>query len=163
MFIALYNMADRSMQGRTALNIIEIASFRRSSRCAKWRGDETNTSPLKFNLQFVNTRKHFNAFSSYISEETRHYFCTIGWFVYFIVHGHIANDFHICNTYHHEFMRITEKFSCGLNFAAFSYIRSSYVSSTIDVARTVFTNLSSLDLPIKDFWSRYFNTKDTHN
>jgi len=29
----------------------------------------------------------------------------------------------------------------GLNFAAFSYIRSSYVSSTIDVARTVFTNL----------------------
>jgi len=33
-FIALYKMADRSMQGRTALNIIEIASFRRSSRCA---------------------------------------------------------------------------------------------------------------------------------
>jgi len=27
----------------------------------------------------------------------------------------------------------------GLNFAAFSYIQSSYVSSTIDVARTVFT------------------------
>ena len=69
-------MADRSMQGRTALNIIEIASFRRSSRCATWRGDETNTSPLKFNLQFVNMRKHFNAFSSYISEETRHYLCT---------------------------------------------------------------------------------------
>ena len=77
MFIALYNMAERSMQGRTALNIIEIASFRRSSRCATWRGDETNTSPLKFNLQFVNMRKHFNAFSSYKSEETRHYFCTI--------------------------------------------------------------------------------------
>jgi len=38
-----------------------------------------------------------------------------------------------------------------LNFAAFSYIRSSYVSSTMDVARTVFTNLSLLDLPIKDF------------
>ena len=30
MFIALYNMAERSMQGRTALNIIELASFRRS-------------------------------------------------------------------------------------------------------------------------------------
>ena len=27
MFIALYNMADRSMQGWTVLNIIEIASF----------------------------------------------------------------------------------------------------------------------------------------
>jgi len=37
------------------------------------------------------------------------------------------------------------------NFAVFSYIRSSYVSSTIDVARTAFTNLSLLDLPIKDF------------
>ena len=36
-YIALYKMADRSMQGRTALNIIEIASFRRSSRCATWR------------------------------------------------------------------------------------------------------------------------------
>jgi len=46
---------------------------------------------------------------------------------------------------------ITEKFLGGLNFAAFSYIRSSYVSSTIDVARTVFTNLSLLDFPIKDF------------
>jgi len=37
------------------------------------------------------------------------------------------------------------------NFAIFSYIRSSYVSSTIDIARTVFTNLSLLDPPIKDF------------
>jgi len=37
------------------------------------------------------------------------------------------------------------------NFAAFSYIRSSYVSSTTDVARTVFSNLSLLDPPIKDF------------
>jgi len=38
-----------------------------------------------------------------------------------------------------------------LNSAIFSYIRISYVSSIIDVARTVFTNLSLLDLPIKDF------------
>jgi len=36
-FITLYKMADRSMQGRTALNIIEIASFRCSSGCATWR------------------------------------------------------------------------------------------------------------------------------
>jgi len=36
-----------------------------------------------------------------------------------------------------------------LNIAAFSYLRSSYVSSIIEVARTVFTNLSLLDLPIK--------------
>jgi len=41
-FIALYKMADRSMQGRTALNIIEIASFRCSSRCATWRAVRYN-------------------------------------------------------------------------------------------------------------------------
>jgi len=41
-FIALYKMADRSMQGRTALSIIEIASFRRSSRCATWRAVRYN-------------------------------------------------------------------------------------------------------------------------
>ena len=35
-FIALYKMADRSMEGWTALNIIEIATFRRSSRSATW-------------------------------------------------------------------------------------------------------------------------------
>ena len=35
-FIALYKMADRSMDGWTALNIIEIATFRCSSRCATW-------------------------------------------------------------------------------------------------------------------------------
>jgi len=35
-FIALYKMADRSMEGWTALNIIEIATFRCSSRCATW-------------------------------------------------------------------------------------------------------------------------------
>jgi len=37
-----------------------------------------------------------------------------------------------------------------IDFAAFSYIRNSYVGSIIDVARTVLTNLSLLDLPIKD-------------
>jgi len=41
-FIALYKMADRSMQWRTALNIIEIDSFRRSSRCATWRAVRYN-------------------------------------------------------------------------------------------------------------------------
>jgi len=46
---------------------------------------------------------------------------------------------------------ITESLVVRLNFAIFSYIRSSYVSSTIDVARTVLTNLSLLDPPIKDF------------
>jgi len=30
-------MADRATQGRTALNIIELAGFRRSSRCEIWR------------------------------------------------------------------------------------------------------------------------------
>jgi len=40
-FMALYKMADRSMQWRTALNIIEIDSFRRSSRCATWRAFDT--------------------------------------------------------------------------------------------------------------------------
>ena len=37
------------------------------------------------------------------------------------------------------------------NFAIFSYIRSSCVSSIIDVAGTVFINLSLLDPLIKDF------------
>jgi len=39
---ALYKTADRSMQGRIALNIIKIASFRRSSRCATWRAVRYN-------------------------------------------------------------------------------------------------------------------------
>jgi len=41
-FIALYKMADRSMQERSALNIIEIASFRCSSRCATRRAVRYN-------------------------------------------------------------------------------------------------------------------------
>ena len=41
-FIALYKMADRSLRGRTSFNTIEIASFRRSSRCATWRAFRYN-------------------------------------------------------------------------------------------------------------------------
>ena len=50
-----------------------------------------------------------------------------------------------------KWLVLRKSFVVRQDFAAFSYIRSSYVSSTIDVARTVFTNLSLLDLPIKDF------------
>ena len=49
-----------------------------------------------------------------------------------------------------------------LNSAAFSYIRISYVSSTIDVARTVFTNLSLLDLPIKRLLNLVRTMRVTH-
>jgi len=41
-FIALYKMSVLSMQGRTALNIIEIANFKRSSCCATWRAVRYN-------------------------------------------------------------------------------------------------------------------------
>ena len=40
--ITVYIMPDVSMQGRTALNIIEIATFRRSSGCATWRAVRYN-------------------------------------------------------------------------------------------------------------------------
>jgi len=52
------------------------------------------------------------------------YICTIVWFVYFIVHGHIANDFHVFNTYQHEdkrWPRFAQRKQVGLEFFVLRY------------------------------------------
>jgi len=49
-FITLYKMADRSMQERTAQNIIEIASFRCSTCWATWLAVRYNITRKKTTL-----------------------------------------------------------------------------------------------------------------